>query len=174
MARAGRGNVVVGGGYTLEVQGLDQLQRALNKAAREMDDQQVAGQIADAHQRVAEVVARRARQIAPVRTGKLRASIRGTRQKRFAVVKAGGARVKHVMVRVRKHGGGWSAPIPAEQLRNREVPTEPAGVVFYAAAVHAKDPFLVKAAHQTQSQWVHEYLNAVMRACHSIGEVHRG
>ncbi|WP_396180062.1 HK97 gp10 family phage protein [Flavobacterium sp.] len=68
----------------------------LNRAIRALKDVGVpASEIAAAGKDAAEIVAGEARTLVPVKTGKLRGSIRTATQQRKAIVRAGGARVPY-------------------------------------------------------------------------------
>jgi hypothetical protein len=68
----------------------------LNQAIRALKDVGVpANEIAAAGKDAAELVAGEARTLVPVRTGKLKGSIRTATQQRKAIVRAGGARVPY-------------------------------------------------------------------------------
>jgi len=68
----------------------------LNQAIRALKDVGVpASEIAAAGKDAAEIVAGEARSLVPVKTGKLRGSIRTATQQRKAIVRAGGARVPY-------------------------------------------------------------------------------
>jgi len=68
----------------------------LNRAIRALKDVGVpASEIAAAGKDAAEIVAGEARSLVPVKTGKLRGSIRTATQQRKAIVRAGGARVPY-------------------------------------------------------------------------------
>jgi carbon monoxide dehydrogenase subunit G len=68
----------------------------LNQAIRALKDIGVpASEIAAAGKDAAEIVAGEARSLVPVKTGKLRGSIRTATQQRKAIVRAGGARVPY-------------------------------------------------------------------------------
>ena len=68
----------------------------LNQAIRALKDVGVpASEIAAAGKSAAEIVAGEARTLVPVKTGKLRGSIRTATQQRKAIVRAGGARVPY-------------------------------------------------------------------------------
>jgi HK97 gp10 family phage protein len=71
------------------VQGAAELRRTLKKLSGDL------GELKEAHRTVAEKVADRARATAPVRTGRLRDSVRPGATKTKAVVRAGGARVPY-------------------------------------------------------------------------------
>jgi hypothetical protein len=77
-------------GIGVRVEGLDQLLRDLRKAGVEVNE------IKDAMGKVAAIGAQLAAGFAPSRTGRLRRSIRGSRQVRRAIVRAGGARLPYV------------------------------------------------------------------------------
>lgn len=74
---------------SVQVEGLTKTIRGLQKAGVEVDD------LKDAFADIAAKGARLASSFAPVRSGKLRASIRGNRAKNKAVVTAGKARVPY-------------------------------------------------------------------------------
>jgi carbon monoxide dehydrogenase subunit G len=68
----------------------------LNQAIRALKDVGVpASEIAAAGKDAAEIVAGEARTLVPVKTGKLKGSIRTATQQRKAIVRAGGARVPY-------------------------------------------------------------------------------
>ena len=68
----------------------------LNRAIRALKDVGVpASEIAAAGKDAAEIVAGEARTLVPVKTGKLKGSIRTATQQRKAIVRAGGARVPY-------------------------------------------------------------------------------
>lgn len=74
---------------SVQIEGLTKTIRGLQKAGVEVDD------LKDAFADIASRGARLASSFAPVRSGKLRASIRGNRAKNKAVVTAGKARVPY-------------------------------------------------------------------------------
>lgn len=82
MARAAR----------IQVEGARELRRALKKAGDEAED------LKDAHQAAGEVVVTEAQSIVPTLSGRLGASIRASRAKAGATVKAGGAGVVYAGV----------------------------------------------------------------------------
>lgn len=118
----------------IRVEGLDELARSMKRAGADIDE------LKDAHWRAASIVATRAAQIAPNRTGKLAGSIRPARQVRRARVQAGRASVPYAAP---IHWGWPSRNIGAQ-------------------------PFMSDAAQQTESDWVAAYMADVQAALDKV------
>ena len=88
-----------------------------------------------AHAETATIVATAAQSGAPRRTGRLSGSIRGSGTKTMAIVRAGGAKVPYAGVQEY----GWP---------RRNIPAQ---------------PYIVPAAHDTESTWMGRYEDAVKR-----------
>lgn len=76
----------------VEVKGLNEVLRALNKLGAEFED------LKDANKELGDTIARRAAAVAPRLTGALASSIRANRAKKRVSIKAGGARVPYAGV----------------------------------------------------------------------------
>jgi uncharacterized protein YcsI (UPF0317 family) len=118
----------------IRVEGLDELARSMKRAGADIDE------LKDAHYRAAQIVASRAAQIAPKRSGKLAGSIRPTRQVRRARVVAGRSSVPYAAP---IHWGWPSHNITAQ-------------------------PFMSDAAQQTESEWVAAYMADVQTALDKV------
>ena len=104
-----------------------ELRAALKRAGDDLDEMK------DSHARVSAFVADEAEARAPRRSGRLAASVRGSRQVRRARVSAGGAAVP------------WAGPIHwGWPDRNIEA-----------------QPFIADAAHDTEPRWLPTYLEEV-------------
>jgi len=91
----------------------------LNRAIRALKDVGVpASEIAAAGKDAAEIVAGEARSLVPVKTGKLRGSIRTATQQRKAIVRAGGARVPYANA---IHWGWFRRGIKPNQFFSRAI-----------------------------------------------------
>jgi hypothetical protein len=106
-----------------KVEGLDTFLKTLRRAGADMND------LKDANSAAAQTIASAASARAPRRSGALAGSVRGSRQARRVVVRAGGARVPY------------------------------AGVIHYGWPRHniSPQPFLVDAAVDSQPQWLPKY-----------------
>lgn len=118
----------------IRVEGLDELARSMKRAGADIEE------LKDAHYRAAQIVASRAAQIAPKRSGKLAGSIRPTRQVRRARVVAGRSSVPYAAP---IHWGWPSHNITAQ-------------------------PFMSDAAQQTESDWVAAYMADVQTALDKV------
>lgn len=118
----------------ITIDGLDRMQRSMVRAAGRLDDLKVANAAA------ARIVAEAAALAAPRRTGRLAASIRGSRAVGSAVIRAGGARVPYAQ----PIHWGWAA---------RHI---------------SANPFISRAAQATESQWTAYYQDAVQRVLDDI------
>lgn len=78
-------------GPTFVVEGLDELRRAI----RQVQDTGLRQSLTDTNRRLARTIVDRALPFVPVRTGRLKASVRGLGNQRGAIGKAGGARVPY-------------------------------------------------------------------------------
>jgi hypothetical protein len=113
----------------LQVDGARQLRATLKAAGDDLEDLKAV------HATVARYVALRAAAMAPRRSGRLAASVRGNQAKTAATVRAGGARVPYA----NPIHWGW----PRRHI--------------------ASNPFLVNAAHTTEPTWTKYYLREVER-----------
>jgi hypothetical protein len=118
---------VSGRGPSVEVEGARQLRASLKRAGVGLDDLKAA------HAEVAKMVADRATRDAPVRTGRLAASVRPSGTQREALVRAGRASVPYAGV---IHWGWPSRGIPAR-------------------------PFIADAAEELRDSWEATYLRHV-------------
>jgi len=92
--------------------------REFHKSLKELsDDNTWTKQLREANKAAAEIIAVRARTLAPVRTGKLRSSIRSLASQKSASVAGGGARVPYFgwidfggIIRFKKKRGGIKRP----------------------------------------------------------------
>jgi phage gpG-like protein len=113
----------------LDVEGGKELRRSLKAAGDDLAD------LKEAHAEAARTVATAAKGTAPVRTGRLAASIRGSGTKTGAIVRAGGARVPYAAIQE----FGW----PRHNIVGQ--------------------PYLVPAARETEPDWRRAYEAAVKR-----------
>lgn len=111
-------------GITVKVDGAKQLRRTMKKAGADMAD------FADANSAAAGIVVRESQSWVPRASGALAGSIRGSKAKTSATVRAGGARIPYAGVQEY----GW----PARHIRPH--------------------PYLTTAAKATESQWVDLYM----------------
>lgn len=118
----------------VRIEGLDELARTMKRAGVDVDE------LKDAHWRAAQIVAARAAQTAPRRSGKLAGSVRAARQVKRARVQAGRASVP------------YAAPI------------------HWGWPTHNIDanPFMSKAAQATEPEWVAAYLDDVQKALDKV------
>lgn len=114
---------------TVVVEGARELRASMKRAGSDLND------LKDAHAEVAAYVASASRSAAPIRSGRLAASIRGNRAQASAVVKAGGAAVPY------------------------------AGVIHWGWAGHgiSAQPFMTDTASATEPHWTETYLAAIER-----------
>lgn len=119
----------------LSVEGARQLRRTLKGA-----NPQLLERLKAAHRAAAEVVAARARQLVPVDSGRLQATVRPGGTKTAALVRAGTARVPYA----RPIHWGW----PRRHIVAR--------------------PFMSDAAQQTEPQWLEQYHREVLAVLDSI------
>ena len=110
-----------------EIEGAKELRRTLKAAGDDLADLKAA------HAEAARTVATAAQAGAPMRTGRLSASIRGSGTKTGAVVRAGGARIPYAAVQE----FGWP---------RHNIPGQ---------------PYLVPAARETEPEWRAAYEAAV-------------
>jgi hypothetical protein len=117
-------------GAVIEVEGARELRRTLARAGHDLDD------LVAANSAVAALVSTRSKSSAPHRSGRLAGSIRGSKAKASAVVRAGGAAVVY------------------------------AGVIHYGWPAHNIEPdkFLTDTARATEPQWRAIYLAGVNKA----------
>lgn len=118
----------------VRIEGLDELARSMRKAGVDIDE------LKDAHWRAASIVAARAAQIAPQRTGKLAGSIRAARQVKRARVMAGRTSVPYAA----PIHWGW----PAHNI--------------------SANPYMSNAAQQTEPEWTAAYLADVQAALDKV------
>lgn len=116
-------------GVRIQVEGLDELRREL----RRLGDAELPKQLRDVNRSASEALARRAAPRAPVRTGRLQASVRGLGSQRDARVKAGGARVPYAAA---VH---WGTRARVGLRGPHNIPRRP---FIYEAAEQARDDIL--------------------------------
>lgn len=122
---------------TVHVQGVRELRKALRQAGDDMQD------LKDANRQAAQIVVARARSLAPSRTGALRASIRAAGTKTAAIVRMGSKRIPYANA---VHWGRVWWPNKPQK---------------HHVAVIDENPFVSKAAQQTESTWVPLYETAI-------------
>lgn len=122
------------GDFGVTVEGLAALTRTMRKAGEDLTD------LKDANARAAAIVASAAAGMAPRRTGRLAASIRGTRAAARARVVAGRVSVPYAA----PIHWGW----PARHIK--------------------ANPFLSDAARATEPQWLPQYLKDVEAALDNV------
>lgn len=113
----------------VQVDGVKELRATMKRAGDDLGDMK------DANQAVAGMVAGHAQSAAPSRSGRLAGSVRGNRAAASAVVKVGAASIPY------------------------------AGPVHWGWPGHniEANPFAVNAAHDTEPQWTQTYLDAIER-----------
>jgi HK97 gp10 family phage protein len=111
----------------VKIDGLSKLVSTMRKAGVDMEDMKAANQT------VALIVAKQGQINVPVKTGRLRSSIRGSRAKSKATVRAGNGGVKY------------------------------AGYVHWGTHKMPPTLFLTNAAEQTQPEWVDDYYRELER-----------
>lgn len=121
-------------GPVIKVEGARQLRATMAKAGIDLQD------MVNANAEVSALVAGRATTMAPRKSGRLAASVRGNRAKSQAVVRVGGASVPYAG----PIHWGW----PARNI--------------------SPHPFAVDAAHETEPTWVAMYLAAVNRVLDKV------
>lgn len=121
-------------GDVLKIDGARELRAALKKAGASVTELKAA------HAKVAQIVADQAADRAPARSGRLRASIRGSGTNTAAIVRAGRAAVP------------YAAPIHWGWPRRHIRP----------------NPFIYTAAEHTQPAWEIQYLAAIEYLIHQI------
>lgn len=121
----------------VEVQGLARMQRTMRRAGLSLDE------FKEVHRRVARTVAVAGRGLAPHRTGRLAASVRGSGTKAQAVVRAGTG-------------------------RNGAVPY--AGVIHWGWEAHniTAQPFASRAATDTEPEWLGDYERHIDRTIRQV------
>lgn len=122
------------GPVAVELEGAAKLRRALKKAGHDLTELKAE------HAKIAKLVAGRAAMRAPVKTGRLRESIRSSGTNAAAVVRAGRASVPYAGP---IHWGWPSRPKPAKGWRGGPIKAT---------------PFIYDAADDTRQQWEHVYL----------------
>ncbi|AMB58239.1 hypothetical protein [Microterricola viridarii] len=117
------------GGY--EVEGGRQLRATLKAAGDDLGD------LREAHQAVADIVATAARADAPVMFGSLRDTIRGSGTKTAAIVRAGNNKKKNgVPYAAVRHWGWWRKHIkPTPFISSAAQSTEPRWIGIYSQAL---------------------------------------
>lgn len=131
--------------------------RDLAKALSDIGGKELDRTLRGVHKRVADVIATRARSMAPVRTGNLRASVRGTGSTRSASVKAGTAkRVPYAAAVIwgRKRGNVGSPP-----------GNHPGKNVIQG------DPFLLEAGERYEDEAMETYVREMRQLLARAGEV---
>jgi hypothetical protein len=118
----------------IRVEGLDELVRTMKRAGADIEE------LKDAHWRAANIVASRAQDLVPRRSGNLAGSIRPARQVRRARVQAGRASVPY------------------------------AGPIHWGWAVRHIQPslFMSRAAQQTEAEWTKAYFEDVQTALDKV------
>lgn len=119
---------------TVRIEGLDELVRTMRRAGDDLSD------LKDANTRAANIVAARAEQLAPKRTGRLAGNIRPAKQAGRARVMAGSSSVPYAG----PIHWGW----PARHI--------------------AENPFLSNAAVETQPEWLTAYTEDVQTALDKV------
>lgn len=118
----------------IRIEGLDALARSMRKAGVDIEE------LKSAHTRAGEIVAARAEQLAPRRSGKLAGSIRAMRQVKRARIVAGRASVPYAA----PIHWGW----PARGIE--------------------ANPFISQAAQETEAEWTAAYLADVQTALDNV------
>ena len=118
----------------IRIEGLDALVRTMRKAGVDISELKAA------HIRAGQIVADRAAELAPRRSGKLAGSVRPAKQAKRARIQAGSAKV----VYGNPIHWGWPA-------RNIEA-----------------NPFISNAAQQTEPEWTKAYLEDVQAALDKV------
>jgi hypothetical protein len=145
----------------IRISGGRELRRALRKAEGDLDD------LKDAHLKVAQIVAEAAKAAAPVKTGKLAASIRPNAGQRYARVSVGNNRsTKTGIAYAGPIHWGWPTGSPKlpeklRQIRGRE---------WFIAP----NPFVVDVAQRTEPVWTQTYLDALDDIVDKIGQTSDG
>jgi hypothetical protein len=111
----------------IRIEGLDELARSMRRAGQDMTE------LKEAHTRAAAIVADRAAELAPRRSGRLAGSIRPAKQAKRARIMAGGAKVPYA----NPIHWGW----PSRNI--------------------AASMFMVDAAQQTEPEWTKAYFEDV-------------
>jgi hypothetical protein len=119
---------------TVNVVGLAELTRTMRKAGKDISE------LKDAHTAAATIVAERASQLAPRRSGALAGSIRPAKQAARARVNVGGGRIKYA----NPIHWGWPARNIAPSL------------------------FLTDAAEQTKAEWLEQYERDIQQALDAV------
>jgi hypothetical protein len=124
----------VSGDIGIRVEGIAELTRTMRKAGKDLSE------LKDAHTKAAQMVADRAAELAPRRSGALAGTIRPAKQANRARVMAGSAKVKYAA----PIHWGW----PARNIGSQ--------------------PFLTDAATETESAWVEQYFRDVQAALDDV------
>lgn len=143
------------GGGVVRVEGARQLRRTLTEAGEDLSDLKAT------HKRVAEIAARAGQGLAPVITGALAASVRGTGSKTAATIKAGGKRVPYAKA---IHWGRmmW----PSKTATPRPPRTRHEAFIY-------PHLFLTRGARDTEPEWVRLYLESIDDALNKIEGAHK-
>jgi hypothetical protein len=118
---------MAGGAVQYKVDGAKQLRRAMKRAGLDVAD------LRSVHKQIAELVVGPAKAASPVRTGRLRDSVRPGATQTAAIVRAGRSKIPYAG----PIHWGW----PARNIKAQ--------------------PFLVEAAHDTESRWLKLYADAL-------------
>jgi uncharacterized protein YcsI (UPF0317 family) len=118
----------------IRIEGLDALVRSMRKAGVDISE------LKEAHIRAAAIVADRAAELAPRRSGRLAGSVRPAKQAKRARIQAGSAKVPYA----NPIHWGW----PSRNI--------------------ASQPFLSDAAQQTEAEWTAAYLEDVQAALDKV------
>lgn len=122
------------GDVTFQIAGLAELARTMKRAGVDITE------LKDAHTRAAQIVADRASQLAPKRTGRLAGNVRTAKQVQRARIMAGSAAVPYAG----PIHWGW----PARHIE--------------------ANPFISNAAVATQDQWTAAYFEDVQKALDNV------
>lgn len=123
----------------LQIRGANQLRRTLKQAGDDLNN------LKSAHQQAAKVAEAAAKRGTPVRTGRLKASIRTSATKRDARIRAGNNRTS-------KTGVPYANPIHWGWPKHRIKP----------------NPWILEAGRKTEPQWVAIYEKALIDAVNKV------
>ncbi|WP_428639693.1 HK97 gp10 family phage protein [Schaalia sp.] len=138
-------------GPLVTVDGARELRRQLKAAGDDLSDLKAT------HQRVARIAADGAEALAPVRTGRLRQSIRSAGTKTAAIVRVGKKSVPYA------HAIQWGRKIwPSARGPQPNPPRHKHPSVILPSL------FATQGAKATEPKWVAEYMNAVDKALATI------
>lgn len=132
------------------IEGAQELRAVLRKLA----DRDLVLMLRDANRRAADIVVKKAEPHVPVRTGRLKASLRATGSQRFGEARAGSARVPYAAaVHWGRKVGNVGSPPGNRQGRN----------------VVKGNPFLWNAIPEAEAQIIGEYTADIRRVIAAIG-----